>query len=269
VAAQVDRLIEHVQYARFDEAIAALEQLATYLPESVAREIVDVFLMGIEWHGTKLPGTPERLAKLERAFTDLSRNSHPIKRDFGRAVLGRRHQLEGHADDALAFYQQIIDGGERALESFALEEGARTCRQRDPERAIRYFELYRSRYGKSTGAEGALLELGDLYIAQGEHAKALEVYQSVETQRTRGVLLLKGIDLTPRRGMMRSLQGLGRQDEAQSLARQLLKETQHGTPLEKLADPELMVGLECLKVLGMTEDAARYEREITRRRIGQ
>jgi tetratricopeptide (TPR) repeat protein len=266
MAAQLNGLIEAIQQARYQDALVPLEiMMKDYLYQSVAIDVVDTFLIGPEWYDTSRPGTKERLAELERVFGGLAADQDPLKRDFGLSVLGRRYQLEGKNDDALMHYQKLLDAVGKPLQAFALKEVAHICRQSDPQRATAALEQFYSAWGKSVGGELGVLELADLYLAQGSQAKALATYQWVEDRRVRGKILLTSIVLQPRRGMMLSLQALGRNAAAATLANQLLQECGYGSPMSKLGTMQLLVIADALSVVGKSDGATTYQAELTRR----
>jgi len=232
-----------------------------YFRETLADQIIDTFLLNVDFRS--IEKSKAALTRLMQTMTEVA-ESHPTRhfRHLAKCVKARVYENQRKVTQAVALLEEVLakeTGPLRPFESYTLSRIGRLLRARDPQRAIGHLERFRNSHGKSAGAEHYVMTLGRLYLKTGKPDKALEVFTWLEDRRKRGETITEkksktGIQL----GLIASLERLGRNDEAQALAQQLLAPYGYGKDPSDLTRTQRKKLASLLASMGRGTEAARY-----------
>lgn len=269
VADQVFTLIGEIEAMAYTEALERMWGLREYAMPGPAKDILGTLLPGIALPtDLKTFEARDRLDELMwAAREEVEAQRDPLRTALAHVVLAHCAFLRGKVNQAVEHYQSALDTNHPDVEEYALAQLGSLLSGSDPVRAIECLERLRRRHGGGlAGFESQDRQLADLYLKEGRYEDALRVYRDLEERCRKGCTLVDVRSEWMRASVVACLRGLGRDQEADGLAEEVLRRHHYGAPLETLTDGELGTLSILLKKMGRDQEAEQCNREQSRRR---
>ncbi len=267
VAAQMLAMIADIESTAYDAAFERLWALRDYAIPGPAREMLDMFMMGIDGRTAQSDTTAqERMGRLMKAAEKLAdQDADPLRRAGARLALAHCWQRQGKRMRSAEIFQQVADSGQPGAREYALTQVGVDLFTVNPKRAIAALEEYRAGYGRTAGAVASLKLLGMLYRKVGRHADGLKLIEEIEDQCRTGESFMEVRDETLTANKVGCLRGLGRHAEADVLAEPILRKYGYGTAMSAMSTGQLAQLFSLLTEMGQDDLAAPYMQEINLR----
>jgi len=263
-ATEMRNVLEAIGRRDYVSAFGALETIETsYWYEMVLNDLVLTFVVPAK--------KAEHRRQLIEAMTQIAATyPHIAARPLAQCILATTYRVNGQSTEAAQVFEQAFKETQEhsepliraAFEGYLLSQLGVVYAKTDPERAIPYLERFCKRYGKNAGAEFYHITLGRAYLQTGKPDKAHEVFSWLEDRRKSGETVasdeLKGAIQS---GLVASLDKLGRQTEAQSLAEDLLRPHGYGQPASSLSAAQRHKLALLLDMMDRQEESQRYKAE--------
>lgn len=243
-------------------AIGVLETFEIdYWKEAVLNDLVLTFVA--------LAGNGSGQQQLIESMTEIAAgHADPAPRALAKCIKGRA--LRSQRQDALAIdtYEEVLRETQNdpnplirlAFDAFLHGQLGAVLLKHDVDRAIVYLERFRAKHGKTDGGgDFYTIKLGCAYIKAGEASKAHEVFAQLDDRRKNGRIIAdKELKGAIRSGLVASLDKLGRKDEADALADELLAPHGYGQAASSLKPNQRSRIATLLGMMGRDVEAKHY-----------
>ncbi len=268
VADQALGMIGDIEAMAYPQALERMWELRAYAMPGPAKDILGTLLPGIASPtDLKALEAQERVDELTRAAQkEVEWRRDPLRTALAHVVLAHCAFLRAKPNQAVEHYQSALDTNHPDVEEYVLAQLGELLSRSDPPRAIECLERLRRRHGGgAAGWEWQDKALAELYQSQGRYEEALQTYRDLEERCRKRCTLVDVRSDWMSASVVACLRGLGRDQEADDLAEEVLRGHHYDAPIETLTDGQLSDLHFLLNRMGRNQEAEQYRQEQSRR----